>query len=141
MEPDFHFIRFCTLILIPKFEIMNTRPEQLTIAFTQLIDQHLADLVNLRATEMLEIEAFADLMHVHPTHLSNTIKAVTGTSPCGIYQEKITQLVRQLLANPNLKIRDIALSLDFEPSQFTKWFRRFNDVSPKEYRKEQFLKS
>ena len=120
---------------------MDTRPEQLTGAFKRLIDEHLADLVNLRATEMLEIEAFADLLHVHPVHLSNTIKSVTGTSPCGIYQEKITLLVRQLLTNPALSIRDIALSLDFEPSQFTKWFWRFNDVSPKEYRKMQFLKS
>jgi len=120
---------------------MNTRPEQLTAAFKQLVDQHLADLTNLRATEMLEIEQFAELLHVHPTHLSNTIKKVTGTSPCGIYQEKITQLVRQLLANPALSIKGIALSLDFEPSQFTKWFRRFNGVSPKEYRMNQILKS
>jgi len=120
---------------------MNTRPQELTEAFKQLIDNHLADLVNLRAIEMLEIEQFAELLHVHPTHLSNTIKGATGTSPCGIYQEKVTQLVQHLLANPALRIKDIALSLDFEPAQFTKWFRRFNGVSPKEYRRNQILKS
>jgi len=55
-------------------KIMNTRPQELTEAFKQLIDNHLADLVNLRAIEMLEIEQFAELLHVHPTHLSNTRK-------------------------------------------------------------------
>ncbi|TSJ36603.1 helix-turn-helix transcriptional regulator [Mucilaginibacter corticis] len=120
---------------------MTTRPQQLTEAFKQLVDQHLADLVNLRATKMLEIEQFAELLHIHPTHLSNTIKDATGTSPCGIYQEKITQLLRALLTNPALSIKDIALALDFEPSQFTKWFRRFNGVSPKEFRQSKILKS
>jgi len=120
---------------------MATRPQELTEAFKLLVDQHLADLTNRRATEMLEIEQFSDLLHVHPVHLSNTIKDVTRLSPCGIYQKKITQVAQQLLANPSCTIRDIALLLDFEPSQFTKWFRRFNGVSPKEYRKNHLLKS
>ena len=120
---------------------MLTRPQQLTEAFKVLIDQHLADLVSNRATEMLEIEQFADLMHIHPTHLSNTIKEVTGNSACGIYQEKIVTLAQHLLLNPDYSIRDIALLLDFEPSQFTKWFKRFNGITPKTYRERQFLKS
>lgn len=120
---------------------MTNRPQELTEAFRQAIDRHLADLIHHRATEMLEIEAFAEQLCVHPVHLSNTIKAVTGTSPCGIYQEKIIQVVRGLLANPDLSIRAIAFSLDFEPSQFSKWFRRFHGVTPAAYRKMHFLKS
>jgi AraC family transcriptional regulator of adaptative response / methylphosphotriester-DNA alkyltransferase methyltransferase len=120
---------------------MSTRPEQLTSAFKLLIDQHLADLVNCHATEMLEIEQFADLLHIHPVHLSTTIKETTGNSACGIYQEKIISVAQCLLANPAHTIRHIALLLDFEPSQFTKWFKRLNGVTPKVYRQQQFLKS
>lgn len=129
------------MYFILKFAYMPTRPEQLTEAFKALIDQHLADLVSYRATEMLEIEQFADLLHIHPIHLSTTIKEVTGSSACGIYQEKIIAIARCLLADPKLTIRNVALLLDFEPSQFTKWFRRFNGVTPKVYRQEQLLKS
>ncbi|NOW98703.1 helix-turn-helix transcriptional regulator [Mucilaginibacter sp. SG564] len=120
---------------------MADRPQQLTEAFTLMVDQHLDDLIHHRATEMWEIEQFADLLHVHPIHLSNTIKDATGVSPCGIYQARIVKIARQLLADKTYTIRNIALTLDFEPSQFTKWFRRFNGVSPKEYRKNHLLKS
>ena len=120
---------------------MADRPQQLTEAFTLMVDQHLDDLIHHRATEMLEIEQFAGMLHVHPIHLSNTIKEATGVSPCGIYQARIVKIARQLLVDPAYAIRDIALTLDFEPSQFTKWFRRFNGVSPKEYRKNHLLKS
>lgn len=117
---------------------MTDRPHQLTEAFEQLLDQHLDDLIHCRATEMNEITTFAKMLHVHPVHLSNIIKETTGTSPCGIYQKKITLLVRQLLSNPALSIREIGLLLDFEPSQFSKWFKRFHGISPKAYRKVYF---
>jgi AraC family transcriptional regulator of adaptative response / methylphosphotriester-DNA alkyltransferase methyltransferase len=49
----------------------------------KLIDQHLDDLLYGRVTELREIEDFAGQLHIHPTHLSNTIKALPSTSPCG----------------------------------------------------------
>lgn len=110
------------------------RPYQILAQFTQLIDEHLADLTHHRTSEMHEIEDFAELMHIHPIHLSNTIKQTSGISACGIYQTKIIETAKKLLANPALSIRDIAFMLTFDPSQFTKWFKRFNSVTPKQYR-------
>lgn len=119
----------------------HSRPQEITEAFARLIDEHLADLEYHRATEMFEIEVFADKLCIHPTHLSNTVKEITGQSPCGIYQEKILNLARRLLSSTDRTVRDIAFSLDFEPSQFTKWFKRFNGTTPKVYRAAQILKS
>ncbi|MEO3403276.1 AraC family transcriptional regulator [Mucilaginibacter sp. CAU 1740] len=116
------------------FRMKNTRPHQILSQFIQLIDEHLADLIHHRATDMQEIENFAELMHIHPTHLSNTIKEVSGTSACGIYQTKIIETAKQLLADPSLTIRDIAFTLTFDPSQFTKWFKRLAGTTPKQYR-------
>jgi AraC family transcriptional regulator of adaptative response / methylphosphotriester-DNA alkyltransferase methyltransferase len=117
-----------------------TRPAETQQEFLALIDAHLDDLVHLRATEMLEIEDFADRLHIHPTHLSNTIKALSGTSPCGLYQPRILAVAQQLLADPKLTIRDIALRLSYEPSQFTKWYKQLTGSTPKAYRL-QILKS
>jgi AraC-like DNA-binding protein len=119
---------------IATFRMKNTRPQQTLSQFIQLIDEHLADLTHHRTTDMHEIEDFAELMHIHPTHLSNTIKEVSGTSPCGIYQTKIIETAKQLLADPYLSIRDIAFILTFDPSQFTKWFKRLAGTTPKQYR-------
>jgi len=79
---------------------------------------------------MLEIEDFAEQLHIHPTHLSNTIKEQAGTSPCGLYQPRILYTARQLLSNRQLSIREIA----YEPSHFTKWFKQMTENTPKAYR-------
>ncbi|SFM99172.1 AraC-type DNA-binding protein [Chitinophaga sp. YR627] len=112
------------------------RPEQIKEQYCLLIDRHLNDLVNGLAEEMFEIEDFARLMFIHPTHLSNTIKTITGTSPCGIYQVKILEVAKKLLSDSSLPVRDTALLLTFEPSQFTKWFKRLAGCTPQQYRKQ-----
>ncbi len=119
---------------------MDSRPTEIRKKYIRLIDQHLDDLVNGRTDHMQEIGDFAEQLHIHPTHFSDTIKALTGNSPCGIYQLSILAVAQKLLADPALTIRRIALLLTYEPSQFTKWFKRFQGVTPKQYR-AQILKS
>jgi AraC-like DNA-binding protein len=114
----------------------KTRPEQILADYTTLIDRHLDDLVSNRADRMLEIEDFAEHLHIHPTHLSNTIKEIAGQSACGVYQYKILQTAEKLLSNKLLSVKQIALLLTFEPSQFTKWFKRFSGQTPREWRKK-----
>jgi AraC-like DNA-binding protein len=118
------------------FVFMQNRALQLKERYVQLIDKHLDDLVNGKVEIMFEIKDFAEQMAVHPTHLSNTIKEITGTSPCGIYQKKLMKVTEILLADGNNSIYDIARILTFEPSQFTKWFKRFFGITPREYRKQ-----
>ncbi|MDJ1496192.1 AraC family transcriptional regulator [Cytophagaceae bacterium DM2B3-1] len=85
---------------------------------------------------MFEIEDFAHLLFIHPTHLSNTIQGIAGTSPCGIYQIKILDIAKRLLSDSDKSIQDVALILTFEPSQFTKWFKRLSGLTPKQYKKQ-----
>jgi AraC-like DNA-binding protein len=111
------------------------RADQLKDQYVSLIDRHLQDLVHNKAEDMHEIEDFARQMFIHPIHLSNTIKAATGESACSIYQYKILAVAQQLLADPARSIRDISLTLTFEPSQFVKWFKRFTGLTPSQYRR------
>lgn len=98
------------------------------------IEKHLDDLVQDRSDKMLEIEDFSRLLFVHPTHLTNTMKEVTGTSACGILQLKVMERALRLLADDTLSIKEVALTLTYEPSQFTKWFKRIVHMTPKQYR-------
>jgi AraC family transcriptional regulator of adaptative response / methylphosphotriester-DNA alkyltransferase methyltransferase len=109
------------------------RPAEITSAYIDLIDQHLKDLVANKVDRMLEIEDLSRLLFIHPTHLSDTIKATTGTSACGVYQLKIIESALRLLSDPSLSIKEIALLLTYEPSQFTKWFKRITNLTPKKY--------
>ncbi len=121
-------------------EKILARQHEITIEYINLIDRHLQDVLSGSATEMFEIRDIAREMHIHPTHLSNTIKLVTGKHPCYFYEEKILEIVKRQLEDNTLSINDIAVGLTYDPSNFTKFFKRFVGVTPKQYR-EQYLMS
>ncbi|OOQ59395.1 helix-turn-helix domain-containing protein [Mucilaginibacter pedocola] len=109
------------------------RKDEITSDFLLAIDKHLDDIMQERTTEMFEIRDLADVLHIHPTHLSNTIKLTTGKAPCFFFEKRIMEIAKELLEQ-NVPIKEIAYKLTFDPSNFTKFFKRFEGVTPKQYR-------
>jgi AraC family transcriptional regulator of adaptative response / methylphosphotriester-DNA alkyltransferase methyltransferase len=112
------------------------RQHEITADFLREVDRHLADIVAGRTTEMFEIRDFAGVLCVHPTHLSNTIKLATGHSPCYFFEARIMDVARQLLRDSSRSVADIAANLTYDPSNFTKFFKRFEGSTPKQYREQ-----
>lgn len=110
------------------------RQHEITANFLHIIDRHLADILAGRVLDMYEIRDIADEMHIHPTHLSNTIKLTTGKAPCFFFEEKIMVIARTMLQENQRSIANIATTLTFDPSNFTKFFKRFQGTTPKQYR-------
>ena len=108
----------------------------ITASYLKALDNHLADLLQGRATEMLEIKGIAALLHIHPTHLSNTIRTATGQSACYFYEQKILDIAKTMLRENQLSISDIASLLTYDPSNFTKFFKHFTGKTPKQFREE-----
>ncbi|WP_317192328.1 helix-turn-helix domain-containing protein [Hymenobacter jeongseonensis] len=100
----------------------------------------MADIATGRATEMLEIRDFAGQICIHPTHLSNTLKLTTGQSPCTFFESCIMDVTRQLLRDTARPVADIAANLTFDPSNFTKFFKRFEGCTPKQYREQEWAR-
>ncbi len=74
------------------------------------------------AVKNFEINEFADLLHIHPTHLSNTLSLVLGQSPCDLYEQRLVKVAKELLRETNLPIGDIARQLFYDPSNFTMFY-------------------
>ncbi|WP_231462835.1 MULTISPECIES: AraC family transcriptional regulator [unclassified Pedobacter] len=102
------------------------------------LDKHLADIVSGKATEMFEVRDFAEILHVHPTHFSNTIKSATGHSPCYFFEERLMEISKSMLQNVSTPISEIARILTYDPSNFTKFFKHFSGQTPKQYREAYF---
>ncbi len=79
------------------------------------IDKHLSDIVEGRATEMFEIKEFADILHIHPTHLTTT----ATHHPCFYFEHKILEVAKSLLEKNEENISAIATRLTYDPSNFT----------------------
>jgi len=116
------------------------RQHEIAADYLKELDKHLDDIVSGRATEMFEVRDFAEIIHVHPTHLSNTIKSATGHSPCYFFEERLMDISRNMLEKNNMPIAEIARILTYDPSNFTKFFKHFAKQTPKQYR-EAYLQS
>lgn len=115
------------------------RQHEIVADYLRAIDIHLADILAGRAIEMYEIRDLAREIHIHPTHLSNTIKLTTGKAPCFFYEEKILVIAKDLLLNTNAPIAAIAEKLTYDPSNFTKFFKHFEGITPKQFREHAAL--
>ena len=114
------------------------RQHEITAEFLKQIDIHLDDIRNERVTEMFEIRDLAALLFIHPTHLSNTIKLTTGKAPCFFFEEKLLNIAKEMLRDNKLAIGDVARILTYDPSNFTKFFKHFEGITPKQYRESLF---
>ncbi len=115
----------------------TARQKELTVSYLQQLDAHIADLKAGAADNALEIADFAARLFVHPVHLSNTIKAVTGQSTCDLYETRLLNAAKELLLETTLPIGTIAVQLTYDPSNFTKFFKTYTGITPKQFRQQQ----
>jgi len=116
------------------------RPKELTAAYLKALDRHMDEFRSGTADRALEIHDFAEKLFVHPTHLSNTIQEVTGHSPCDLYEERLMDVARELLTTLPSSAAEIARQLTMDPSNFGKWFKSFEGITPKQYRERQAMR-
>jgi AraC family transcriptional regulator of adaptative response / methylphosphotriester-DNA alkyltransferase methyltransferase len=114
---------------------VSIRQQEIVRDFKALLDQHMNELRTGEAEKTYEIRDFADALHIHPTHLSNTLHEALGQSPCDIYELRLISLAKELLLNSTKPIGAIADQLCYDPSNFTKFFKQYEQQTPKEFRK------
>ncbi|HVI45830.1 MAG TPA: helix-turn-helix domain-containing protein [Chitinophaga sp.] len=114
---------------------ISGRNEEITENYLKFLDQHLANLVEGREADMLHINEIATQLFLDPGHLSNTVKLVTGHHPCYFFDKKIIEKAKQLLKGTNLSVSEIARTLTYDPSNFSKFFRKMTGLTPGDFRK------
>jgi len=112
------------------------RQHEITADYLKELDKHILDFIEKRTDKMFELRDFANILHIHPTHLTNTVKLTTGNHPCFYYEEKLLDIAKQMLAENKMSINAIATFLTYDPSNFTKWFKRYAGQTPKQFKEE-----
>jgi AraC family transcriptional regulator, regulatory protein of adaptative response / methylphosphotriester-DNA alkyltransferase methyltransferase len=113
------------------------RSREITEAYLKELDKHLDELKSGKAASTFEVQDIAALLHIHPTHLSNTIQEELKRSPCDIYEERLMNIAKELILTTDLSIAAIARQLTFDPSNFSKFFKHFAGTTPKKFRDAQ----
>lgn len=115
-----------------------SRQQEIAADFLIALDKHATDILSGKAAEILEVRDFAELLHVHPSHFSNTIRSATGHSPCYFIEDRLMEISKSMLQKRELRISEIARTLTYDPSNFTKFFKHFSGQTPKQYRADYF---
>ena len=119
----------------------STRQQEIIDNYTAMLDKHAAELKAGTAERTLEINDFAQMLFIHPRHLSNTIQEVLGVSPCSLYEERLVQISKELVLESNESIASIARHLMYDPSNFSKFFKSYTGFTPKQFREAHYNKN
>ena len=116
-------------------DVYISRKAEILAQFKQVLESHMDDFMTGRIDKMYELKEIADIIGLHPVHLSKVIKLETGHHACYFYEQRILLEAKKLLADTALPIGTIAHKLDYDVSNFTKFFKRFMGLTPSSYRK------
>ena len=107
--------------------LITTKAEQITNDYLQLIEKHFIT--------KKKVSDYAELLNITAKHLSTTIKSQTNKNALTFIHTRIYNEILYLLVYSQLSIKQIANLLHFEtPTDFSRFFKKYSSVSPKEYR-------
>ncbi len=113
-----------------------SRNEEITTQYFGLLNSHLKDLINGITSEMFELNDIAKILCVSQKHLIKIIQETRGNHPCHFYIKEILDQTKILLSDTDWTIAEIAHRLTYDPSNFTKFFKKYEGKTPSEYRTE-----
>lgn len=114
------------------------RSIKITREYFEFLDRHIDDVVSGRVSEFMELNQIARELAVSHNHLTYIIQKKKGNHPCHFYDEKIIDKAKELLANADCSIANIALRLTYDPSNFSKFFKKWTGITPGDFKKKHF---
>ena len=111
------------------------RSEEITQNYFQFLDKHIDDVISGKATDFMEINQIASELFISHKHLTDTIQQETGHHPCHFYDLKIIDQAKKMLEETALPVSEIAKILTYDPSNFSKFFKKFTGQAPGTFRK------
>ena len=112
------------------------RSEEITANYFQFLDKHIADVVSGQVADFMEINQIASELFLSHKHLTDTVQKETGNHPCHFYDLKIVDHAKEMLLETDKSISEIAKILTYDPSNFSKFFKKFVRQTPGQFRKE-----
>lgn len=129
-------IKSCALLLFAKY-IELARKSQVSVKSSS--DERLDDVlryINDNLDKPISNEELARMCHLHPNHFIRFFKTNTGQTPSYYIKCRRMDTAKRLLEESDLNISEITERMGFEDiSYFSKQFRSFYAMSPREYRK------
>ncbi|WP_187477546.1 helix-turn-helix domain-containing protein [Amniculibacterium sp. G2-70] len=113
-----------------------SRSKEITENYFQFLDKHIADVISGKADDFMEINQIANELFISHKHLTDIVQKETGNHPCHFYDLKILEEAKRMLSETDKSVSEIAKILTYDPSNFSKFFKKFVGQTPGQFRKE-----
>lgn len=111
------------------------KPEDVKLVKGKKTEKDFAQLVMQHYAQERAVAFYAQKLGITPSHLSTTIKQITGKTCIDIISAMVIMDAKVQLKSTDLPIQEIAYSLNFtNMSFFGKYFKRYVGMGPLEYR-------
>ena len=96
------------------------------------------EYIDVHLDRNMSISEIAEVAHLNPQYFMRTFKKETGKPVLEYITERRLRKARELLAQTNLPITEVALAAGYDNfSYFSKLFKRNEGVTPSDFRKKQ----
>lgn len=114
----------------------ENRNSEVTRDYFRFLDKHINEVVSGDAPDFLQLNQIARELAISHTHLTDIIRKETGNHPCHFYDAGIIEKAKELLAGSEHSIAQIAMKLTYDPSNFSKFFKKWTGGTPGAFRKK-----
>lgn len=111
------------------------RSEEITRQYFNFLEKHIHEVITGTVPEFLELNEIAGQLAVSHKHLTDTVKKETGQHPCYFYDGKIIDKAKEVIADSEASIAEIARMFTYDPSNFSKFFKKMTGITPGQFRK------
>ncbi len=117
-------------VLLPIIEELSYKQDQRL----RLIVQKVTDMLDTRYMEEISLDYCADEVNLNPSILSKVFKEFTGWNFIDYLTSIRVGKAKELLIETDTKIKDIAEGIGYKHSYFNRIFKKFEGVTPSQYR-------
>lgn len=130
-------INWSQSILLNLFRLMDNITDAIPVSnsHSAIFRQYLT-LIEAHYHENQPISYYANILNTTEGQLNKICRQIANISSKRIIHERVMLEAKYLLTHTNLSIQQIAFQLGFQdPAYFTRFFTKYTDITPKNYRK------
>lgn len=107
-----------------------------TITYSNIVKKAI-NHIHLHLEEPLTLESIAEMIPVHPSHLSRTFKQETNMNITTYIQKQRIEMAKVYLKSESISITDIAFMVGFNDlNYFSRIFKKTTGMTPSQYAKK-----
>ncbi|MEE6129857.1 helix-turn-helix domain-containing protein [Chryseobacterium arthrosphaerae] len=114
----------------------KSRSKEISEQYLGFLDRHIEDVLSAKTADFMSLNQIASELAVSHKHLIDVIQHEFGRHPSYFYDARIIKVIKEILLKEDVSIAEVARKFTYDPSNFSKFFKRRTGQTPGSFRKQ-----